>query len=47
MHTTLKFLNLDLDFFISDIVYTPRGLVRRANKKRYHTWPQEDLRNFL
>lgn len=43
----MKFLNLDLDFFLDNIVYLPRGLKRRPNKKRYHPWPEADVRDFL
>ena len=43
----MKFLNLDLDFFLNEIVHDPPSLGRRAPKRRYKPWPEADLRQFL
>jgi hypothetical protein len=43
----MKFLNLDLDFFQNEIVYSPGSVTRRANKKRYKPWTADKVREFL
>jgi hypothetical protein len=43
----MRFLNLDLDFFISGIVHTPQSQKKRASKRQHKPWSEAALREFL
>jgi hypothetical protein len=45
--TSCKFLNIDLDFFLSDIALERRSLTRRVSKRHFKPWPEEAVRKFL
>jgi hypothetical protein len=43
----MKFLNLDLDFFLGDIAHDRRSLTLRVSKKQYEPWSEQAVREFL
>lgn len=45
--TIIRFLNIDLDFFLDRTAHRPRSLVRRQSSKSFKPWSEQALRDFL